>query len=77
MKVKNAIVDTFPVFRYIDTMSYNENYYRWKDMCDYEHKCCGDDYLSDEEGRKVFRKQYGYKYTQKTIAPLRTKLLDG
>ena len=70
MKIEHDVISAFPQFRYIDTMTYEENYYRWKDMCDYEHKCCGDDYLNDQEGRRIFRKQYGYKYTQKIVRGL-------
>lgn len=60
-------IKAFPEFKYIDTMSYQDNYYRWKDMNDAEQKWYGDKCLSGQEAEGIFRKQWGYKYTQKTI----------
>ncbi len=56
----------FPKFNYIDTMSYEDNYYRWKNMLDAEYKWANEKYLSDKEGRSQFRKQWGYKFFQRT-----------
>lgn len=61
-------IKAFPEFRYIDTMSYQENYYRWKDMNDAEHKWYGDKCLCSQEAEGIFRKQWGWKYTQKAVS---------
>ena len=63
--MSEATVVPFPTFRYIDTMSYEDNYYRWKNMLDDEYKWGNEPYMSDTEGRSLFRKQWGYKYFQK------------
>ena len=64
--MSEATVVPFPTFRYIDTMSYEDNYYRWKNMLDDEYKWGGEPYISDTEGRNLFRKQWGYKFFQRT-----------
>lgn len=66
MKTSEAVMP-FPEFRYIDTMSYNDNYVRWKDMLDNEYKWANEKYLNDEQGKNLFRKQWGYKYLQKVV----------
>jgi len=54
-------VHPYPEFHYSDTQSYDENYYKWKDMSDYEAKQeCRNPYTEDE-GKSIFRKMWGYK----------------
>lgn len=63
----DVCVKSFPEFRYVNSMSYEDNYYRWKDMLDNEYKWYGLPYKSSSEARSEFRKQWGYKYTQKVV----------
>ena len=56
-----GLISTYPEFEYCDTQSYEDNYYKWKDMSDYEAKCEARPVYTEEEGKSVFRKMYGYK----------------
>lgn len=51
----------YPEFEYVDSIDYENNYYKWKDMSDYEAKSDNRVPYSDKEGRSVFRKMWGYK----------------
>lgn len=48
-------------FLYSDTQSYEANYFKWKDMSDWEAKQESRNPYTEDEGRSVFRKMWGYK----------------
>tara|TARA_Y100001972_G_C7472286_1_gene240426 strand:- start:77 stop:277 length:201 start_codon:yes stop_codon:yes gene_type:complete len=54
-------VESYPEFEYNDTMSYENNFWRWRDMADYEAKCSNQPYYTEEEAKKIFQQQWGYK----------------
>tara|TARA_Y100000004_G_C8910798_1_gene410848 strand:+ start:249 stop:476 length:228 start_codon:yes stop_codon:yes gene_type:complete len=53
----------YPEFKYDDGDTYEHNYRRWKKANDIECEMGGDKY-TDEQGRIVFAKLWGYKQPQ-------------
>lgn len=54
-------VESYPEFEYNDDMSYENNFWRWRDMADYEAKCSNQPYYTEQEAKKIFQQQWGYK----------------
>lgn len=66
MKESKVHFAPYPEFKYDVRKSYEENYWKWKDMSDYEAKCECRKYYTEEEGKDIFRKMYGYHMPMNT-----------
>tara|TARA_R100001460_G_scaffold28889_1_gene57591 strand:- start:1378 stop:1578 length:201 start_codon:yes stop_codon:yes gene_type:complete len=54
-------VESYPEFEYNDALSYEDNFWRWRDMADYEAKSCNQPYYNRDEAVAKFQQMWGYK----------------
>ena len=58
---KSEHIASYPEFEYNDTISYEDNFWRWRDMADYEAKCDQRPYYTIDEAKAKFQQLWGYK----------------
>ena len=61
-------MNNFPEFEYNDKITYEMNYYVWRDMSDTELKSCGQPVYNSIQAQSIFRKLWGWKSTQKALS---------
>ena len=54
-------VESYPEFEYNDALSYEDNFWRWRDMSDYERKCVNLPYYNRGEAVAKFQQMWGFK----------------
>lgn len=58
---KSEHIASYPEFEYNDKISYEDNFWRWRDMSDYERKCVSLPYYNKDEAIAKFQQLWGYK----------------
>ena len=58
---KSEHIASYPEFNYNDKISYEDNFWRWRDMADYEAKACNQPYYNRGEAVAKFQQMWGFK----------------
>lgn len=53
--------EPYQEFIYDDRQSYELNFWRWRDLADYEAKAENRPYYTETESKSLFQQQWGYK----------------
>ena len=53
-------IQPHPEFIYDERKDYKTNYWKWRDMSNYEAKCENRLPYSEEQAKMLFQQQYGY-----------------